>query len=77
MTTCLPISSVVMLLPPAAMSGVRWPWLRMVVTAASTAFDSSSRPSEWRNSMADARMVANGFAIPFPAMSGAEPWIGS
>lgn len=32
---------------------------------------------EYRRSMAAERMVAQGLAMPCPAMSGAEPWIGS
>ena len=46
-------------------------------TAASTACASASSPSEWRSSMAALRMAASGLAMPCPAMSGAEPWIGS
>ena len=45
--------------------------------ARSIAAASASRPSEWRSIMAADRMVPSGFAIPFPAMSGAEPWMGS
>ena len=33
--------------------------------------------SEYRSSIAADRIVASGFATPLPAMSGADPWIGS
>ena len=36
----------------------------------------SSSP-EWRSSIASDRIIASGLAIPFPAMSGALPWISS
>ena len=45
-------------------------------TAASMRAASSSNP-RWRSSMAAERMAAVGLAMPLPAMSGAEPWIGS
>jgi hypothetical protein len=45
-------------------------------TAASIEAASAGRPSEWRSSMAAERMVPMGLAIPLPAMSGAEPWMG-
>ena len=36
-----------------------------------------SSSSEWRSSIATLRIVPMGLAMPLPAMSGAEPWIGS
>ena len=38
---------------------------------------SSSKPKLYRNIMAEERIVAIGLAISFPAISGAEPWLGS
>ena len=38
---------------------------------------SASRPKEWRSSIAAERIIAIGLALPCPAISGAEPWIGS
>ena len=38
---------------------------------------SSSSPAACRSNSATERSIAAGFAIPFPAMSGAEPWTGS
>ena len=38
---------------------------------------SASMPNEWRSNIAAERIVAIGLARPLPAMSGAEPWIGS
>lgn len=46
-------------------------------TAFSIAFAGFSRRREYRRSIAALRMVPIGFAIPFPAISGAEPWMGS
>ncbi len=46
-------------------------------TAFSMALASASSPSECRSSIAALRIVPSGFAMPLPAMSGAEPWIGS
>ena len=37
----------------------------------------ASAPQLWRSSIAALRIVPHGFATPWPAMSGAEPWIGS
>ena len=60
------------------MSGVRLPAAIVDATAASTAHASASSPSEWRSSNAALRIVPIGFADALvPAMSGAEPWIGS
>ena len=53
------------------------PASRAPATAASIAIATSSRPSDQRASIAADRIVPTGFAIPRPAMSGAEPWIGS
>ena len=64
---------VLTLAPPAARSAVRWPCARTRSTADSIAAASDCRFSECRSSMAAARIVARGFAIPLPAMSGAEP----
>ncbi|CAM5263158.1 hypothetical protein RLIN73S_01618 [Rhodanobacter lindaniclasticus] len=36
-----------------------------------------SRPNEWRSNRAAERIAPTGLATPLPAMSGAEPWIGS
>ena len=41
------------------------------------ALDSSKRPKEYLSIMDAERMVAKGLAIFFPAISGAEPWLGS
>ena len=35
------------------------------------------RPNEYLRSIADDIMVAIGLALSLPAMSGAEPWLGS
>ena len=37
----------------------------------------SARANVWRNIIATDRIVASGLALSWPAMSGAEPWIGS
>src|SRR5262249_27059774 len=63
--------------PGAAMSAVRWPWAKVFSTAASIAQAASSLPNEYRSIMAAERMVARGFAMFLPAISGAEPWMGS
>ena len=63
--------------PLAAMSAVKTPSSSAACTAASTAAASASNPSEWRSSIAALKIVAYGLAMPLPAMSGAEPWIGS
>ena len=46
-------------------------------TEASTARASFSKPREYRRSIAKLRMVPIGLAMPCPAISGADPWIGS
>jgi hypothetical protein len=57
--------------PP--MSPVRTP-LSIVIRVASSIFSASSgRHSEYLNIMLMDRMVAIGFTIPWPAISGAEP----
>src|SRR3954462_1432934 len=60
----LPPRSFVRAAPPAATASN---------TAFSTAFASASNPSECRSNIAALRIVPTGFAIPFPAMSGADP----
>lgn len=63
--------------PGASMSLVRRPASSAAPTAASMAAASASRSKLYFNSMAADRMVPMGFALSCPAMSGAEPWIGS
>src|SRR5665647_1566246 len=63
--------------PGAAMSAVRAPCSRAVSTALSTARAASRSPKLRSSIMAALRMVAHGLASPLPAISGAEPWIGS
>ena len=48
-----------------------------VATAASIRSAAAASPSEWRSIIAAERIAAHGFAFPCPAISGAEPWIGS
>lgn len=50
---------------------------RALLTAASIAWAGFSRPKEYRSSIAPLSIVPIGFAIPLPAMSGADPWMGS
>lgn len=50
---------------------------RTLLTAVSIAWAGFSRPNEYRSSIAPLSIVPIGFAIPLPAMSGADPWIGS
>src|SRR3989475_11038782 len=45
--------------------------------ARSTAAAGSARPSPWRSNMATVAIAPIGFARSRPAMSGADPWIGS
>src|SRR5665647_2870846 len=63
--------------PGAAMSAVRAPCSRAISTALSTARAASRSPKLRSSIMAALRMVAHGLASPLPAISGAEPWIGS
>ena len=72
-----PISTVPTEPPPPAISAVRIPPSSVCSTASSTAAASSVSPSEYRSIMAMLRMDPMGLAMPFPAMSGAVPWIGS
>ena len=58
-------------------SAVRNPSSSAALTAASIASAASARPSDQRRSIAADRIVPIGFALSWPAMSGAEPWIGS
>ena len=58
-------------------SRVRQPSVMARSTASSMTFASAARPREWRSIIAAESTVPTGFAIPFPAMSGAEPWMGS
>ena len=60
-----------------ARSRVRRPSARVRSTAASIASASAATPREWRRSMAALRMAPMGLATPRPAMSGADPWMGS
>lgn len=48
-----------------------------ILTASSTCLASFSRPNEYRSMSAIERMVPIGLAMFWPAMSGAEPWMGS
>ena len=61
----------------SARSAVRQPASSAAATAASTASAASARPSEVRSSIAADRIVPVGLAMSRPAMSGADPWIGS
>ena len=58
-------------------SAVRAPPRIAAATAASIRSAGPACPSEWRSIIAADRIAAHGFALPCPAMSGAEPWIGS
>src|SRR6478735_8904192 len=61
----------------SARSPVRQPSASARATAVSIASAASGRPSDVRSSIAAERIVPIGFAMSRPAMSGAEPWIGS
>src|SRR5215510_14509681 len=74
LTTAAPASAVLTAAPAAARSAVRTPSVITSATAFSTTCASSVSPREWRSSMAVLRMVPQGLAMPFPAISGAEPW---
>src|SRR5690606_24769771 len=77
-STASPISFVpTVRLPGSAMSAVRKPCASTLRTARSMRCAPASWPKVWRSSIADDRIVASGFATSRPAMSGAEPWIGS
>jgi hypothetical protein len=56
---------------------VRAPSSSTAATAASIAAAASGWPSDQRSIIAAERIVPIGFALPVPAMSGADPWIGS
>ena len=71
-----PNSTVPTLPPKSAVLNPRPPLSgrsRTVLTAVSMALAGFSSPSEYLSSIAALRMVPMGFAMPFPAMSGAEP----
>src|SRR6266567_2885335 len=77
-TTLRPISAVEIatcIFP--AKSAVRAPCESTVDTAFSTHAASASNWNECRNNIATVRIAPRGLAIPFPAMSGAEPCTGS
>ena len=64
-------------MPSDMISPVRYPSVSTFCTAASTASASLSISREKRSIIAAERMVAIGFALSCPAISGAEPWLGS
>lgn len=66
-----PRSAVLNPAPPLSVSS------KTFLTASSIAFAGFSIPKEYLNNMAALRIVPIGFAMPCPAMSGAEPCIGS
>ena len=76
MISCV-ISPVEIYASPRAMSAVRTPSSKVLSTAFSITSASSESPKEKRSIIAAERIVAIGFARPFPAISGADPWIGS
>ena len=53
------------------------PSSKVARTARSSASAAAACPNDQRSIIAALRIVAAGFASPLPAMSGAEPWIGS
>ena len=63
-----------MLVPPRSGVGAS---ASALSTACSSAVASSKRPRPWKRSSATDRSIAAGFAIPWPAICGAEPWTGS
>src|SRR6266581_4025454 len=63
--------------PSRTVSAVRSPSANTRETARSIACAASSRLSDQRSNSAALKMAPTGFATPFPAMSGADPWIGS
>ncbi len=58
-------------------SAVRSPPASASATAASTALAAASWPSDQRSIIAEDRIVPSGLATSRPAMSGADPWMGS
>src|SRR5437868_12801845 len=67
--------SLVLALPP--ISGVRTPDFANTVSMALSTMSAASSSCKWRSIMAPDQICATGFAIPRPAMSGAEPCTGS
>src|SRR4029077_19683749 len=77
-TTRVPISAVeITACVFPARSAVRAPCESTADTASSTDAASFSNWNECRNNIATVKIAPNGFAIPFPAMSGADPCTGS
>jgi hypothetical protein len=77
-TTASPITEVPTRARPVCMiSAVRRPPASTFSIAVSSSFASYSSPKDQRSSMAKDSIWAQGLAMPRPAMSGAEPWIGS
>ncbi|MNR13135.1 hypothetical protein D3C85_1295230 [compost metagenome] len=74
-STMARVASTVPRAPPR--SAVTAPEARTAATAASIESASSSRSKLWRSIMAADRTMPTGLARSLPAMSGAEPWIGS
>ena len=73
-----PISEVdTSFIPLVKISFVLIPSSNTLWTAFSKSSDSLSKFNEYFNAIAKLKIVAIGFAIPFPAISGAEPWTGS
>jgi hypothetical protein len=64
-------------IPGVATSGVTRRLSIVADTARSMARASTARFNECRRSIATLRIAPMGFAMPRPAMSGADPWIGS
>ena len=63
--------------PGRQMSAVRMPSSRTWFTAASMQSASAAMSKLYRSIMAADRMQAMGLMMSWPAMSGAEPWMGS
>src|SRR5207253_2657885 len=68
------VTSSVLAFPPR--SRVRTPLAVTASTADMSRLEAAASP-RWSSISAAVQKVATGFAIPFPAMSKAEPWIGS